>query len=118
MALLSAWAVLALGEVSTVSPVSTGLTPCQQCCAPGGDCTKAFKGGAGKCCGTLNGQAFCCPGGYDNGQAKCYQCATSYRCFTGAASLNICGPSSPMRHTQPRYYSNYRHELKKTPTGV
>ena len=70
------------------------LTPCQTCCAPGGDCLKAYKGTPGKCCGVVNGQAFCCPGvtfrGPSSGDAKCYNCGTTYRCFTGF-SQNVCG---------------------------
>jgi hypothetical protein len=54
--------------------LNNGETPCQQCCSPGGDCSKAFKGTPGKCCGALNGQAFCCPGlsyrGAASGDAK------------------------------------------------
>ena len=74
------------------------LTPCQACCAPGGDCSKAYKGTAGKCCGIVQGQAFCCPGvtfrGPSSGDAKCYNCGTTYRCFTGFSSQNVCGNSN------------------------
>ena len=74
------------------------LTPCQACCAPGGDCSKSYKGTAGKCCGIVQGQAFCCPGvtfrGPSSGDAKCYNCGTTYRCFTGFSSQNVCGNSN------------------------
>ena len=74
------------------------LTPCQACCAPGGDCSKAYKGTAGKCCGVVQGQAFCCPGvtfrGPSSGDAKCYNCGTTYRCFTGFSSQDVCGNSN------------------------
>ena len=70
----AAMRVLWLILCATASGLNTGETPCQQCCAPGGDCSKAFKGTPGKCCGTLNGQAFCCPGvsyrGSASGNAK------------------------------------------------
>ena len=55
-------------------------TPCQTCCAPGGDCSKASKGQPGICCGSVEegGLGFCCPS-----DAKCHPCASSYRCFRG-----------------------------------
>jgi hypothetical protein len=86
-------------------PAQASLTPCQQCCAPGGDCSKAFKGQPGKCCGASDGgQAFCCPGALEG--AKCYRCTGSYRCYTGVASATICGGtalrSPPHRHEDPR----------------
>ena len=31
------------------------LTPCQTCCSPGGDCSKASHGTPGVCCGQVNG---------------------------------------------------------------
>ena len=75
---------------------------CQQCCAPGGDCSKAFKGTPGKCCGTIGGQAFCCPGityrGASSGDAKCHSCGEAYRCFTGMTTRNVCGVT-PGHHT-------------------
>jgi hypothetical protein len=94
-----------------------GETPCQQCCAPGGDCSKAFKGTPGKCCGTLNGQAFCCPGisyrGAASGDAKCYNCGgEAYRCYTGTSSRNICG-GSPQRHPHEWTRSAPSHRLEQ-----
>ena len=70
------------------------LTPCQQCCAPGGDCSKAYKGMPGKCCGTVQGQSYCCPGvsfrGQTSGDAKCANCGTSFRCYAGQSSRKVC----------------------------
>jgi len=74
--------------VSCVALVSADLTPCQQCCQPGGDCSKAYKGERGACCGNVNGQSFCCPH-YTTG-AKCFKCNLAYRCYAGRASRNIC----------------------------
>jgi len=56
------------------------LTGCQQCCSPGGDCSKASHGNEGVCCGQVNGvgPGYCCPT-----DAKCVPCATSYRCYRG-----------------------------------
>eukprot|EP00320_Phaeocystis_rex_P022082 CAMPEP_0119091624 /NCGR_PEP_ID=MMETSP1178-20130426/156944_1 /TAXON_ID=33656 /ORGANISM="unid sp, Strain CCMP2000" /LENGTH=133 /DNA_ID=CAMNT_0007075147 /DNA_START=20 /DNA_END=417 /DNA_ORIENTATION=- len=88
------------------------LTPCQACCAPGGDCSKAFKGTPGKCCGIVEGQAFCCPGvtfrGPSSGDAKCYNCGTTYRCFTGLSSRNVCGNDSG---------GWIRHQTRERPAG-
>lgn len=76
------------------------LTSCQRCCIPGGDCSKAFKGGPGKCCGNINGQSFCCPGVPGFSGAKCYNCGHSYRCFTGTSARSVCGPAAPRaRHS-------------------
>ena len=98
---------LSLGTVAGIE--APGLTPCQQCCAPGGDCSRAYKGAPGKCCGTISGQAFCCPFGTSaagtSQSAKCYNCGETYRCFTGTAARNICGPSSHSHswHRAARY---------------
>ena len=79
----------------------TEPTGCEKCCAPGGDCSHAFKGSPGKCCGIREGVSYCCPGeayrGYQSGDAKCYDCGGSYRCYMGVASRNICGPAAPPR---------------------
>lgn len=99
------------------------LTPCQRCCSPGGDCSTAYKGQPGKCCGVINGQAFCCPGiiggGMPGAGAKCYSCADSYRCYTGFAARNICGGAMPVpqqtvrRLPPPHYYGE-----RSTETGM
>lgn len=92
-----------MGVTSALSPESAGLTPCQRCCAPGGDCSAAFKGQPGKCCGTVGEKAFCCPGTFSTG-AKCHNCVDSFRCFTGIASRSICGQaSSHVRRTPYQY---------------
>ena len=88
------------------APSRAVQTPCQRCCAPGGDCSQAFKGTPGQCCGVLEGQAFCCPSEAAKG-AKCYNCGSTYRCYTGLSSRNICGASRrehhlPHRHLHPR----------------
>ena len=98
---------LATAGLATATAVALPqLTPCQQCCSPGGTCEKAYKGTPGKCCGTVGGQAFCCPGSVANPAlgAKCYNCGDSYRCFSGFASRNICGPNSAVTaaNMQPR----------------
>lgn len=68
-------------------PCVTALTECQKCCAPGGDCSKASHGNPGVCCGQVEGNSYCCPAV----SAKCWACASSYRCYqdTRPAS-NIC----------------------------
>ena len=123
MAMLSSFRVLALCALVHAQPVVNGqavavvgqpaLTPCQRCCAPGGDCSTAFKGAAGKCCGVMNGQAFCCPGaaGQQYGGAKCYSCSDSYRCFTGFAAPNICGGRMPVPRMQRLPYDQQRDPI-------
>ena len=55
----------------------------------GGDCSAAYKGGAGQCCGNRNGVAFCCP--HFTQGAKCAACVESYRCFsTARRPRDIC----------------------------
>ena len=78
------------GAILDVSQTpSGGLTGCQKCCAPGGDCSAAYKGGAGQCCGNRNGVAFCCP--HFTQGAKCAACVESYRCFsTARRPRDIC----------------------------
>ena len=89
-------------------------TPCQQCCAPGGDCSKAYKGTPGKCCGTENGQAYCCPGlSYraGSGDAKCYKCeGAAYRCYTGS-SRSICGSAHRTSNDWARYRVHRQEQL-------
>ena len=95
---------------TAVAVAAPNLTPCQRCCQPGGDCSVAYKGTPGKCCGAVGGQAFCCPGVAAAG-AKCYNCGDSYRCYTGFAARNICGgapvPSVRQRLPPPRYRDGY-----------
>ena len=79
------WVCLA----TVVDAQEQAMTPCQRCCAAGGDCSRAFKGTPGKCCGTIDGRAFCCPGVLDG--AKCFNCEFGYRCFTGVSARNVCG---------------------------
>lgn len=74
-----------------ISAAAAQKTACQECCSPGGDCSRAYKGAAGKCCGDVNGQSFCCPGSAGAPGAKCYDCGSTYRCYTGFSSRNICG---------------------------
>ena len=80
-------------QAPVLAVTAAELTACQKCCQPGGDCSTAYKGTPGKCCGNSgSGQAFCCPGAL--GGAKCYDCGgNGYRCFTGIAARNICGNS-------------------------
>jgi hypothetical protein len=103
--MVDTFVTLLVAAAAAQVPAQASLTPCQQCCAPGGDCSKAFKGQPGKCCGASDGgQAFCCPGALEG--AKCYRCTGSYRCYTGVASATICGGtavrSPPHRHEDPR----------------
>ena len=96
---------------TAAQPGNQGLTPCQRCCAPGGDCSKAFKGAPGTCCGVLNGLAYCCPsyasfensGGKMSGGAKCHHCADAYRCSAayGASTRSVCGVLSSRRPFHP-----------------
>ena len=62
------------GLLSFLVPV-VAQTACQSCCAPGGDCSKAYKGGPGQCCGEAAGNSFCCPTrNNEMGAAKCWHC--------------------------------------------
>lgn len=85
-------AILLLGFAALAIAQETPLTECQKCCAPGGDCSKAYKGNPGVCCGTPNGgPSYCCPAA----NAKCWNCGSEYRCYSGARpSSNICGGGS------------------------
>ena len=49
------------GLLSLLLPLVAGQTGCQICSAPGGDCSKAYKGGPGIACGEVAGNSFCCP---------------------------------------------------------
>jgi len=74
--------------------VAAGETPCQICCSPGGDCSKASHGNPGVCCGVKNGLGMCCPAI----GAKCWTCSNEYRCYTGSRPPpNICGAGSGSR---------------------
>ena len=42
---------------TAAQPGMQGLTACQRCCAPGGDCSAADKGSPGTCCGLVTGVA-------------------------------------------------------------
>mmetsp|Transcript_9872 Transcript_9872/g.24429 ORF Transcript_9872/g.24429 Transcript_9872/m.24429 type:complete len:235 (+) Transcript_9872:17-721(+) len=84
---------MASGRVVVMALYLAGLvsaeTACQQCCQPGGDCSTAFKGDPGTCCGSVNMQSFCCP--HFSTGAKCYRCNMGYRCYHGVApSRDIC----------------------------
>ena len=87
----------AIARAMASSP--TEPTGCEKCCAPGGDCSHAFKGSPGKCCGIREGVSYCCPGeayrGYQSGDAKCYDCGEVYRCFVGSNQGQICGAGTP-----------------------
>lgn len=51
-------------------------TPCTDCCRSGGNCSSAFKGHEGVCCGSdAWGAHQCCPAQY-----RCVACETTYRC--------------------------------------
>jgi len=55
---------------------------CMDCCLPGGDCSSAYKGGEGVCCGGVRGVGVCCPEGSFcvtcNGDVKCSYTPRSY----------------------------------------
>jgi len=67
-------------------------TECQKCCAPGGDCSKAYKNGPGACCGEVAGNSFCCPTrSNEMGAARCWACNNAFRCYSGIRPMaNIC----------------------------
>ena len=92
----------AVASAEDASAAAPPMSPCQKCCSPGGDCSKAYKQAPGKCCGTFDGRAFCCPYGTasdgTSAAAKCYNCGNSYRCYTGTASRSICGYVAPSSH--------------------
>jgi len=97
--------VVTRAEPAKAEPAN--LTPCQKCCQPGGDCSGAYKNTPGKCCGTVNGQAFCCPGVIDG--AKCYNCGSAYRCYSGITSRNICGGGTPSGGASHHHHANPHH---------
>lgn len=70
----------------------TAMTGCQTCCSPGGSCAQAHSGSLpGQCCGSVGGNSYCCPIQQGGLHAKCWPCASEYRCYTGARpSPNIC----------------------------
>lgn len=76
--MIGALALLALVSATYVSEPSPALrdATCASCCAAGGDCSKAFKGGPGICCGyTEYRVAQCCQSG-----VRCWWCNGEYRC--------------------------------------
>jgi len=109
------WLVLGYCACDVTRAQQQELTPCQRCCAPGGDCSTAFKGTPGKCCGSIEGQAFCCPGSMGGG-AKCYNCGSQYRCFTGVSSGRICGQAGGHHHRHHR--SQYGEEVDQSTQGA
>ena len=58
------------------------LSRCMECCLPGGDCSSAYKGSEGICCGGVRGVSVCCPRGSFcvrcNGEVKCSYTPRSY----------------------------------------
>ena len=78
-------------------------TGCQTCSAPGGDCSKAYKGGPGVSCGEVDGNSFCCPTSRNElGGANCWKCQAQgyYRCYSSnKPPSNICGDSGNPTHT-------------------
>ena len=89
--------------LSVILPVAA-QTGCQTCSAPGGDCSKAYKGGPGVSCGEVAGNSFCCPSTGNAlahpGGDKCHKCADSYRCFYGNLPSNICGERVRGRYSE------------------
>eukprot|EP00325_Prymnesiales_sp_UTEX-LB-985_P013270 CAMPEP_0174756326 /NCGR_PEP_ID=MMETSP1094-20130205/106701_1 /TAXON_ID=156173 /ORGANISM="Chrysochromulina brevifilum, Strain UTEX LB 985" /LENGTH=232 /DNA_ID=CAMNT_0015962233 /DNA_START=84 /DNA_END=782 /DNA_ORIENTATION=+ len=85
--------VLLLALVAFAAAQETPLTECQKCCSPGGDCSKANKGNPGVCCGQSNGGlGYCCPIAVAGRPAKCWNCGSEYRCYTGSRPPpTICG---------------------------
>lgn len=97
--------------IAAAAPAAAQLTACQTCCAPGGDCSRAYKGAPGKCCGVSEGQSFCCPGAAGAPGAKCYNCGSTYRCYSGLSSRNICG-------AHPHHAHPHRRAESAQSTGV
>ena len=95
--------MLVTGLLSVILPVAA-QTGCQTCSAPGGDCSKAYKGGPGVSCGEVAGNSFCCPSTGNAlahpGGDKCHKCADSYRCFYGNLPSNICGERERGRYSE------------------
>merc|ERR1719197_1754462 len=60
---------------------------CAACCH-GNDCSRAFKGGEGKCCGVRQSKPYCCPGhanALGNAQCVVRGIGREYRCMAAAA---------------------------------
>ena len=73
-------------EFSIGEPSPAGLTGCQICSRPGGDCSKASHGNPGIPCGDVDGIDYCCPS-----NARCWACKQAYRCYTGSRPTSqIC----------------------------
>eukprot|EP00306_Pavlova_sp_CCMP459_P010780 CAMPEP_0185192582 /NCGR_PEP_ID=MMETSP1140-20130426/19403_1 /TAXON_ID=298111 /ORGANISM="Pavlova sp., Strain CCMP459" /LENGTH=256 /DNA_ID=CAMNT_0027759337 /DNA_START=44 /DNA_END=814 /DNA_ORIENTATION=- len=88
--LLAGATVLSASRAQDAAPVSSPpphhvshLTPCQECCTPGGSCDHAFHGDKGMCCGSIADQAFCCP--YPPTMAMCIKCNLGYKCARAGA---------------------------------
>jgi hypothetical protein len=74
-------------EFAVTASNSTEATGCEACCG-GGNCSDAFRGTPGICCGVIDGRSFCCPNAASSfGEAQCYQPdATSFRCRAAGSS--------------------------------
>ena len=71
---------VAEGNVTASPPPPSpppGLTPCQTCAQPGGDCSVAYKNGPGVHCGTIGGNAYCCP---NDAYVACHRSYNAYTC--------------------------------------
>lgn len=76
-------------------PLIHALSECQQCCSPGGDCSKAFHGQPGTCCGTKEDAqlAFCCPDVLAT-NSRCWECHDNFKCYNGVRpAADICASS-------------------------
>ncbi len=109
--------LLAAGLLFTV--VRAEPTECQKCCSSGGDCSKAYKQTPGQCCGMMDGHAYCCP----LATAKCWQCNTAYRCYSGMRpSPNVCVNSGGSAGAEPDWNlvpgRDYRNDPSTGSMGV
>ena len=85
---------------------SCSATPCEECCAPGGTCAKAFKQGPGKCCGQRDGRSFCCPSlGNPQQDAKCCASASGWSC-----NHSRCPVTPPWKSTRQDRYQPDRYQ--------
>ena len=57
------------------------LATCPECCVPGGDCSRAYKGTPGICCG----DGACCPS-----TAVCVRCWDGTRCAPVSLARSAC----------------------------
>jgi len=69
--------VLVSGWVSTTGSLLVSAKSCDECCSYG-NCTRAFKGQEGKCCGLdLTGKSYCCPwNAYCQKDGDLFKCST------------------------------------------